>query len=292
MDLLGERGYDHTYGARPLRRIIQNLIEDPLAEGLLDSRFAPDSTIRVEVEDDLLKLSSHGRGAGGGVVASRHRQRTVVAVDEGTAIGRPVAVVGGAGDRRARAPRSRAARSTVQPSSTQYEAEWPRARRLHLPAMRRRQSRPTWAGARTAAPGTRWSRRSRSAGRRAIGARPRAVDRAQPLTCDRQSPRRERIAVPIAELDRVLGGGLVPGSLVLIGGDPGIGKSTLVCRRRRRWPSRIGRCSTSRPRSRRSRSSCAPTGSASTRRRPLRPVRDRTSTRGARRRREAASRGC
>ncbi|HRA48182.1 MAG TPA: AAA family ATPase, partial [Thermomicrobiales bacterium] len=56
MDLLGERGYDHTYGARPLRRIIQNLIEDPLAEGLLDSRFAENSVIRVEVEEDLLKL--------------------------------------------------------------------------------------------------------------------------------------------------------------------------------------------------------------------------------------------
>ena len=56
MDLLGERGYDHTYGARPLRRIIQNLIEDPLAEGLLDSRFAVNTTIRVEVEEDLLKL--------------------------------------------------------------------------------------------------------------------------------------------------------------------------------------------------------------------------------------------
>ena len=38
----------------------------------------------------------------------------------------------------------------------------------------------------------------------------------------------ERIPVPITELDRVLGGGLVPGTLVLIGGDPGIGKSTLV----------------------------------------------------------------
>lgn len=38
----------------------------------------------------------------------------------------------------------------------------------------------------------------------------------------------ERITVPISELDRVLGGGLVPGSLVLVGGDPGIGKSTLV----------------------------------------------------------------
>jgi ATP-dependent Clp protease ATP-binding subunit ClpC len=57
MDLLAERGYDHTYGARPLRRIIQNLIEDPLAEGLLDHRFHANTTIRVEVEDDLLKLS-------------------------------------------------------------------------------------------------------------------------------------------------------------------------------------------------------------------------------------------
>ena len=37
-----------------------------------------------------------------------------------------------------------------------------------------------------------------------------------------------RIALGDAELDRVLGGGLVPGSLVLIGGDPGIGKSTLM----------------------------------------------------------------
>ena len=56
MDLLGERGYDHTYGARPLRRIIQNLIEDPLAEGLLNSRFQPGTIVRVDVEDDLLKL--------------------------------------------------------------------------------------------------------------------------------------------------------------------------------------------------------------------------------------------
>jgi len=38
----------------------------------------------------------------------------------------------------------------------------------------------------------------------------------------------ERQNVPISELNRVLGGGLVPGSLVLIGGDPGIGKSTLI----------------------------------------------------------------
>jgi DNA repair protein RadA/Sms len=37
-----------------------------------------------------------------------------------------------------------------------------------------------------------------------------------------------RITLAMGELDRVLGGGLVPGSLVLIGGDPGIGKSTLL----------------------------------------------------------------
>ena len=38
----------------------------------------------------------------------------------------------------------------------------------------------------------------------------------------------ERISSGFEELDRVLGGGLVPGSLVLVGGDPGIGKSTLI----------------------------------------------------------------
>ena len=38
----------------------------------------------------------------------------------------------------------------------------------------------------------------------------------------------ERILTSIGELDRVLGGGIVPGSLFLVGGDPGIGKSTLM----------------------------------------------------------------
>jgi len=38
----------------------------------------------------------------------------------------------------------------------------------------------------------------------------------------------ERTTVGIEELDRVLGGGIVPGSLILVGGDPGIGKSTLL----------------------------------------------------------------
>jgi DNA repair protein RadA/Sms len=43
-----------------------------------------------------------------------------------------------------------------------------------------------------------------------------------------ESAEEHRHVIPISELNRVLGGGLVPGSLVLVGGDPGIGKSTLL----------------------------------------------------------------
>ena len=62
--------------------------------------------------------------------------------------------------------------------------------------------------------------------------RPRAAARAPGATpvplahAETAAPRRR--SVGIGELDRVLGGGLVPGSVVLIGGEPGIGKSTLV----------------------------------------------------------------
>ena len=51
--------------------------------------------------------------------------------------------------------------------------------------------------------------------------------RAVPI-CDVPAQSETRVVTGIGELDRVLGGGIVPGSLVLIGGDPGIGKSTLL----------------------------------------------------------------
>jgi DNA repair protein RadA/Sms len=51
----------------------------------------------------------------------------------------------------------------------------------------------------------------------------------KPVTlADVEAPKVARLQTGIGELDRVLGGGLVPGSLVLIGGSPGIGKSTLT----------------------------------------------------------------
>ena len=51
----------------------------------------------------------------------------------------------------------------------------------------------------------------------------------QPLTLEDIKPvKNQRISVGINEFNRVLGGGIVPGSLILLGGDPGIGKSTLA----------------------------------------------------------------
>ncbi|MCL6540975.1 MAG: ATP-dependent Clp protease ATP-binding subunit [Roseiflexus sp.] len=48
-DLLAKRGYDPAYGARPLRRIITNLIEDPLSEGVLEGRFRSGDRVLVDV---------------------------------------------------------------------------------------------------------------------------------------------------------------------------------------------------------------------------------------------------
>ena len=51
----------------------------------------------------------------------------------------------------------------------------------------------------------------------------------QPITLENiEMARTQRISVGIEEFNRVLGGGIVPGSLILLGGDPGIGKSTLA----------------------------------------------------------------
>lgn len=59
--------------------------------------------------------------------------------------------------------------------------------------------------------------------------------RVEPIALDQiEAGDEDRFATKIGELDRVLGGGIVSGSVVLIGGDPGIGKSTLVLQMLRR----------------------------------------------------------
>ncbi len=57
-DLLMDKGFDAVFGARPMRRAIQNLIEDPLAEGLLHGRFQPGDTVLVDRGGDDLTLET------------------------------------------------------------------------------------------------------------------------------------------------------------------------------------------------------------------------------------------
>jgi ATP-dependent Clp protease ATP-binding subunit ClpC len=45
---IASAGYDPDYGARPLRRIIQNQIQDPLSEGLLAQKYQPGDTVQVD----------------------------------------------------------------------------------------------------------------------------------------------------------------------------------------------------------------------------------------------------
>src|SRR5258708_355507 len=53
-DLLAERGYDPVFGARPLKRTIQRMVENPLAVEVLAGRFHEGDQIRIEVEGETL----------------------------------------------------------------------------------------------------------------------------------------------------------------------------------------------------------------------------------------------
>ena len=54
LDKLAQAGYDPVYGARPLKRAIQTLVENPLARQILDGRFGAGDTIRVDLRDGEL----------------------------------------------------------------------------------------------------------------------------------------------------------------------------------------------------------------------------------------------
>ena len=58
-NLLGEKGYDPVFGARPLRRAIQDLVEDPLSEAFLRGDFSTGDTVLVDAEDDKIVIRTH-----------------------------------------------------------------------------------------------------------------------------------------------------------------------------------------------------------------------------------------
>ena len=57
-DFLVEKGYDEKYGARPLKRTIQNLVEDKLAEAVLEGRVREGDSVKIILKDGQLKFSA------------------------------------------------------------------------------------------------------------------------------------------------------------------------------------------------------------------------------------------
>ncbi len=57
-DRLAEAGFDPVYGARPLKRAIQQQIENPLAQEILQGRFKPGDIIEVGVAEDQLEFQN------------------------------------------------------------------------------------------------------------------------------------------------------------------------------------------------------------------------------------------
>lgn len=55
LDYLGQVGYDPVYGARPLKRTIQNIVENPLAQQILSGALLPDKTIEINFVDGKLE---------------------------------------------------------------------------------------------------------------------------------------------------------------------------------------------------------------------------------------------
>jgi len=61
-DFLGEKGYDEVFGARPLRRTIQNMVEDKLSEDLLRGKFQSGDTVVVDLEEGEIVVHSTAVG--------------------------------------------------------------------------------------------------------------------------------------------------------------------------------------------------------------------------------------
>jgi ATP-dependent Clp protease ATP-binding subunit ClpC len=57
-DFLGEKGYDPTFGARPLRRVIQNEVEDKLSEALLRGEFHPGDILKVDYDGEKIVIKA------------------------------------------------------------------------------------------------------------------------------------------------------------------------------------------------------------------------------------------
>jgi ATP-dependent Clp protease ATP-binding subunit ClpC len=58
LDWIGEKGYDPVFGARPLRRVIQNELQDRVSEALLEERFTAGDTVKIDVQNGEIVLTN------------------------------------------------------------------------------------------------------------------------------------------------------------------------------------------------------------------------------------------
>ena len=56
LDYIVDAGYDAEFGARPLRRVIEQQVEDPIAEGIISGRIASGQTVRMDYDGMRLVL--------------------------------------------------------------------------------------------------------------------------------------------------------------------------------------------------------------------------------------------
>ncbi len=66
MDLVASVGYDPVYGARPLRRAVQRLLENPISKGILKGEFRDGDLIEVGVENERISLKATRNAIGKG----------------------------------------------------------------------------------------------------------------------------------------------------------------------------------------------------------------------------------
>ena len=55
-DLIAKKGIDKSFGARPLKRTIQNLVEDKIAEAILDGKIKRGKLVKVTADDEKVEI--------------------------------------------------------------------------------------------------------------------------------------------------------------------------------------------------------------------------------------------
>jgi ATP-dependent Clp protease ATP-binding subunit ClpC len=83
-DFIGEKGYDPTFGARPLRRVIQTEVEDKLSEALLRGEFRSGDTLKIDYDGEKIVIrGAAGVLSGGGDAAPSGNGSSTVLEDKG-----------------------------------------------------------------------------------------------------------------------------------------------------------------------------------------------------------------